>query len=476
MGDTDMRFVPGVMLLLLLLPLATPVASAEDVDGALAIQDAVRHARDAVLPCLVRVQPISEVYSGGRKRRRTGFGSGVIFTHEGHVLTNYHVAGRAKNLICVMADKEEVPATLIAGDPWTDLAVIKLDLSSYKGHALQWAVLGNSDGLEVGDFVVALGSPFALTRTMTFGVVSCTDRSLGVRNDLPGEMGLQETGQFNTWIQVDALINPGNSGGPLINLQGEVVGINARGGAGMGFAIPINVARDVARELIENGSVRRSWIGVKFQALAKFQERFVGDAADGGVLVGNVVADSPAERAGVRPGDVILTFDKNSTDARFEEQIYPIARMVAKTEIGKTVEIVLLRRKKRVSMLLTTEDLGQAVGDDFECEAWGLTVKDITASMARMLALDDHEGVLATGSLSDSAAAKAKIGNRDVIQEVAGTRIKDLAHFKETYEKLTKEKPRKVVLKVRKTDGTPRLLVLDLSKAKSSDAEEGNGK
>ncbi len=461
-----MKWLSGLCVLAIVLA-ATPVTQAGDLESLSKIQASVRDARDRVLPCLVRVQPISEIYVGGRKIKRSGYGSGVIFTHEGHVLTNFHVAGRAKSLLCVMANKEEIPATLVAGDPWTDLAVIKLDLSRYKGHELRWAVLGDSDRLEVGDFVIALGSPFALTRTLTFGTVSCKDRSLGVRVDLPGEMGLQETGQFNTWIQVDALINPGNSGGPLINMAGEVVGINARGGAGMGFAIPMNVARDVAKELIENGKVARSWIGVTFQALAKFEDRFVGDVAEGGVLVGDVSQDSPAAQAGVRAGDVVLTFDGKPTNARFEEEIYPIARMVARTTIEKTVDVVLLRKKKKMTLRLTTQDLGQAVGDDFEAEAWGLTVKEITPSMARMLALDDHDGVLATGTLSESVAAKAKIGNRDVIREVDGESIKDLAHFKKVYEKLATEKTRKVIVKVMKGGRTPRMLVMDLSGAKT---------
>ncbi len=464
------RFIGAAVLLL---GLTAPAIAGDAPVLSSGLQDAVQMAKERVLPCLVRVQPISERYVGGRKVKATGYGSGVIFTHEGHVLTNFHVAGRAKSLICVMADKEEIPAHLVAGDPWTDLAVIKLDLKRYKGHSLQWAVLGNSDQLSVGDFVIALGSPFALTRTLTFGVVSCKDRSLGVRMDLPGEMGLQETGQFNTWIQVDALINPGNSGGPLINMKGEIVGINSRGGSGMGFAIPMNVAKDVARELIENGGVRRSWIGLRFQALAKFQERFVGSMAKGGVLVGNVEADSPAERAGIRAGDVMLTFDGKPTNARFEEEIYPIARMVARTGIDKTVPVVLLRKKQKMTIQLTTMALGQAVGDDFEAEAWGLTVKEITASMARMLALDHDRGVLATGALSESAAAKAGISNRDVIVAVGGEEIEDLAQFKEVYEKLCAGEARKIVMKIMKGGRTPRLAVLDLSKAKVS---EGSAK
>ena len=169
----------------------------------------------------------------------------------------------------------------------------------------------------------------------------------------------------------------------------------------------------------------------------------------------------------------MLTFDGKPTDARFEEQIYPIARQVARTEVEKTVEVVLLRRKQKMTMQLTTVALGQAVGDDFEAEAWGLTVKEITPSMARMLALDHDRGVLATGALSESAAAKAGIGNRDVLVAVGATEIEDLEHFKQVYEKLSQGEAKKVVLKIMKGGRTPRLAVLDLKKAKTG---EGSGK
>ena len=162
----------------------------------------------------------------------------------------------------------------------------------------------------------------------------------------------------------------------------------------------------------------------------------------------------------------MLTFDGKPTNARFEEEIYPIARMVARTAIEKTVDVVLLRRKKRMTLRLTTQDLGQAVGEDFEAEAWGMTVKEITPSMARMLALDDHDGVLATGTLSESVAAKAKIGNRDVIRKIDGIVITDLAKFQEVYEKLAGETSRKVMVDVLQGGRTPRRLVMDLSGAK----------
>ena len=190
------------------------------------------------------------------------------------------------------------------------------------------------------------------------------------------------------------------------------------------------------------------------------------------MLVGNVVDGSPAAQAGIRAGDVMLTFDGHPTDARFEEEIYPIANMVARTGIGKTVDVVLLRRKERMTMRLTTESLGQAVGDDFEAEAWGLTVKEITKSMARMLALADDLGVLATGTLSESVGAKSGLRNRDVIREVAGTAVRDLDHFKEIYAKLMKEEPRKVVLKIVRDGRTPRLLVLNLAAASRVESGE----
>ncbi|MHC4601314.1 MAG: S1C family serine protease, partial [Planctomycetota bacterium] len=358
-----MRIVLPSVPVLLIFALFPPASPGGEVSEEFAVlQGQIKKARDKVLPALVRVQPITEEFRGGRKVNRTGYGSGVIIGPEGYVMTNYHVAGRAKTLICVMPSKEEVPAKLIGADPWTDIAVIQLDLKKYTGNTLTWAVLGDSDKMQAGDFVLAMGSPFALTRTVTFGIISCTDRSLGVM----GIEGYQRTGQFSTWLQIDALINPGNSGGPLVNMEGAVVGINTRGGAGMGFAVPINIASAVSREIIETGDVKRSWIGVTFQPIEKFKKNFLGDIAKGGVLVANVDEDSPASKAGIRPGDIIIKIDGKSVSARFEEEIYPMAKRMADLPIGTRLNIDYVRKKVKRNAHVVTERLEKVQGEEVE--------------------------------------------------------------------------------------------------------------
>ncbi|MBN2492083.1 MAG: trypsin-like peptidase domain-containing protein [Planctomycetes bacterium] len=432
------------------------------------VQEQVRTARDRVLPALVRVQPIIEAFAGGRKISRTGFGSGIVTGPQGYVITNYHVAGKATSCICVMANKEEVPARLIGGDPWTDIAVIQLDWTKYSGNTITWAVLGDSDRMEEGDFVLAMGSPFALTRTVTFGIISCRDRSLGVM-EIEGE---QKTGQFNTWIQIDALINPGNSGGPLVNLRGEVVGINARGGAGMGFAIPINIVKEVSRQLIAQGKVDRSWLGMRFQPMEKFKKRFLGEVATGGVLVADVEEDSPASRAGIRPGDVIVSLGGTPVHARFEEEIYPIAKRVADQRIGTALAVDYVRDKQRMSVSLTTEPLEKVEGDEVEFKEWGFTAKEITRAYARETRLADARGILITGSVNGSIAEKAGFSSGDILRRIAGEDVNDLAHFRALYEKINRSDENRVVARILKGGRNPRVAVVKLESLRKDRAKE----
>jgi len=361
-----------------------------------------------------------------------------------------------------------VPAKLIGGDPWTDIAVIRLDLKKYSGNTLTWAVLGDSSRCEEGDFVLAMGSPFALTRTVTFGIISCKDRSLGVM----GMEGYQRTGQFNTWLQIDALINPGNSGGPLVNMKGEVVGINARGGMGMGFAIPMNVVRDVANQLIELGEVRRSWIGVRFQPMEKFKKNFLGDIADGGVLVANVDEGSPAQKAGIRPGDVIVSFDGKPLAARFEEEIYPIAKKVADMPIGTRLVLDYVRKKVKHTAALVTEALEKVSGKEIECKEWGFTVKEITKAQAREMRLPDASGVLITGSVSGSIARKAGFNSGSILKEIDGTKVKDLKHWQELYTKLLETKKEKLLARILQGGRTPKIVVVKLGDKKEKEGKK----
>ena len=231
-------------------------------------------ARDRVFPALVNIEVITVQYWGGKEHKGQSFGSGTVITPEGHVLTNFHVAEDGKKFKCTLSDKQEISATLVGDDPLTDLAILKLNLSELKNPnmPLPVAQLGDSDEVEIGDTVMAMGSPWALSRSVTRGSVSNTERILSGSDDDAGEMQFdrdQRTGMFNRWIQHDAAINPGNSGGPLVNLEGDVIGVNTRGGSNMGFAIPSNLAKVVAKNLIEHGEVPRSFYGFTLKSIKK---------------------------------------------------------------------------------------------------------------------------------------------------------------------------------------------------------------
>ncbi|RME28914.1 MAG: hypothetical protein D6800_03360, partial [Candidatus Zixiibacteriota bacterium] len=202
-------------------------------------QKDIYRARDKVLPALVHIQPVIKDFNTGELKKQAIIGSGVIFHPDGYVVTNYHVAGKAERIICTLSDREEVPATFVGGDPPTDIAVIKLDLSEYDGQ-IHVAQFGNSDSVQVGQQVLAMGSPLSLSRTISMGVISTRDRYFSDEIRLPtGE----PTGRYNLWLQTDAAINPGNSGGPLVDMSGRVIGINSRatfGANNLGFAIPVN--------------------------------------------------------------------------------------------------------------------------------------------------------------------------------------------------------------------------------------------
>ena len=253
------------------LPLLTPAALAASVDGT---QKAIYRARDKVFPALVHIEPILQIYRAGEKARMAVTGSGVIFSPDGYVVTNNHVVERAERVTCFLEDQQEVPATVVGRDPETDVAVLKLDLTRVKGR-LPYAELGDSSKVQVGEHVMAMGSPLGLARSVSFGVVSSIDRFLP-EDQMPAGAA---TGLYNTWIQTDAAINPGNSGGPLVDLKGRVIGINSRAvpvfGENVGFAIPINLVKEVAKSLMSHGSVQRSWIGAYWQPLKVLPNYFL---------------------------------------------------------------------------------------------------------------------------------------------------------------------------------------------------------
>jgi serine protease Do len=316
---------------------------------------------------------------------------------------------------------------------------------------------GSSSGLSVGQFVLALGSPLALARTMTFGVVSNKDRYLPDGMQLPSG---ERTGAFNTWIQTDAAINPGNSGGPLIDLDGRVVGVNARGAVfadNIGFAIPSDVAKRVTSDLIDHGEVRRSYAGITFQPLKDWEELFGLDEAVG-VLVASVEPGSPGAAAGLEAGDLMTSYNDLALTVRFDEELPSLHAAIARTPIGTKVAIKLLRRGKEMAVELTTTETGRLMGERHEAEVWGFTVKDITVQMSYDLELDSDGGVLIEGVRIGGPAHRGKLARGWVLESISGEPVPDLEGFKALYATMANE-GKDVLFKLRAFDSVKLILI-----------------
>lgn len=403
------------------------------------LRDMIALARDRVFPSLVNIRVITVQYYEGKEQKGQAVGSGTIISEEGYVLTNFHVADNGKKFKCTLADKQEISAELLGEDPLTDLAVLKLNLAELKdpNTVLPAARFGNSDELVLGDTVMAMGSPWALSRSVTLGIVSNTERVLAATDDEAGEMRFdsdQRTGIFNQWIQHDAAINPGNSGGPLVNLKGEIVGVNARGtffGGDMGFAIPSSTAATVAARLIELREVPRSWLGLSLKPIKKSGLRE-------GVLINSIDKDGPAERAGLQAGDVILAVDAVPITVFFPEEVPPLEKKLADLRIGSAVTIGYRRGEILAEARLVTTKLLKDRGDEAAFRAWGMVALEITEWMARERRLDSTRGVLVESVRSGSPAETAEppLAAGDVLTMIGGARIESLAGLVEGYEKI----------------------------------------
>ncbi len=279
--------------------------------------------------------------SGGSEFRRPGLGSGVIFDKRGLVLTNFHVVKGADEITVKLSDKREYRGQLLGTDPKTDLAVIRFQ----PDHELTVATLGNSEALRVGEWAIAIGNPFGLDQTVTVGVISATGRS---------DVGVAT---YENFIQTDASINPGNSGGPLLNLKGEVIGINTAifsqsgGSVGIGFAIPINMVKRVVDQLVDKGKVVRGWLGVSLQPLSAELADSLGVPGKQGAVVASTMPGGPAAAAGLQQNDVILAFDKTPV-----ADYHHFQRLTAETRAGSKVVLQVLRKKKTIELPVTVAE------------------------------------------------------------------------------------------------------------------------
>jgi serine protease Do len=341
-----------------------------------------------------------------------GVGSGFVISRDGYILTNNHVVEGADQIKVKLANGKEFDGKVIGRDPKTDLAVIKIEGSA----DLQALSLGNSDDLKVGSWVVAIGSPFGLEQTVTAGIVSAKGRVIG-------------SGPYDNFIQTDASINPGNSGGPLVNLKGEVVGINTAiiaSGQGIGFAIPVNMAKEVVPQLEQKGHVTRGWLGVGIQEVTPALAKSFDLKEKKGALVSQVYKGSPAEKAGIEQGDIILQFDgKDVADSK------DLPRIVASTPVGKSVTIKLLRNGKPMEHEVKVGEMEEQreVAKAPSHKSLGITIQNITPEVARGLGLKKDTGVVVTRVEPGSPASEAGLQSGDVILEVNRSPVKDAGDF-----------------------------------------------
>jgi serine protease Do len=375
----------------------------------------------------------------GRSMPRRSLGSGFIFDKAGYILTNNHVIENADEIHIKLNSGEEYDAKLVGRDPKTDVAVLKIEA---KGD-LQAIPFGDSEALRVGEWVMAIGNPFGLDFSVTAGIVSAKGRFIG-------------QGNYDDFIQTDAPINPGNSGGPLINMEGRVVGINTSifsrsgGNIGIGFAIPIDLARDLIPQLQADGKVTRGWMGVMIQKVTPEIAESLGLAKAKGALVADVVDDGPAEKAGIQVGDVIMTFAGNEVESSND-----LPTLVARETIGEEVPVVVMRdgSEKTLELKIAQMDEEDSVLADDMADEFGLSAQNLTPEISESLGMDpETKGVIVSGVEPGTSAGDAGLRRGDVILEVNRQSVEDLDGF---HAKLAERKKGKsLLLLVRRGDST----------------------
>src|SRR5581483_1348993 len=410
-------------------------ALAKDKDNPTALRAQIDAAIAKVKPALVRIRVVSTAYEEGREVKQQSVGSGAIITKDGYLITNHHVAGHATRMFCTLWNREEVEAELIGTDPLTDISILKL--RPEKPREFAFVGFGDSSALKVGDSVLAMGSPMALSQSVTLGIISNTEMVMPrfwgsyARFRLDGE----DVGSLVRWIAHDASIYGGNSGGPLVNLKGEIIGINEIS-FGLSGAIPGNVAKDVGAQLMAKGKITRSWLGIDVQPLFKQMKD------DHGILISGVVENSPAERAGLKPGDVLVRLDGAPVDVHFDEELPDFMWRTVSLPVGKAVPAMVKRDGKEISVKLEGCERSELFPKQQEIKQWGVTVRNFSELLAKEMKRTNLDGVMVTSVRpgGPSGEAKPPIDSRDVIVEVNGKPVKNTQDLIELTRKVTEGK------------------------------------
>ncbi len=390
-------------------------------------------------------------------RQRTSLGSGFVISADGYIITNYHVVNNADEIIVRLSDRREFVARVIGDDQRSDIAVLKIEATN-----LPTLKLGNSSQLKVGEWVLAIGSPFGLEYSVTQGIVSAIGRNLPNENYVP-------------FIQTDVAINPGNSGGPLFNLRGEVIGINSQiysrtgGFMGMSFAIPVDVVKDVYRQLRETGRVSRGWLGVLIQDVTQDLAESFGMEKPYGALIAKILPDSPASKARIRVGDIIVNFDGERIGTSSD-----LPPLVGVAKVGDTVPVGVVRDGKtlnikvRIGELPVDEAQKRASihgGDNGADDPLNMSVEDLTEMQRKRLDLEDRGGVIVS-RITSGPAFDAGLRRGDAILRLNHVKIKDAEHFRDLVNQLPKNQS--VPVLIQRRAGRPTFLALELTESDDS--------
>ncbi len=411
----------------------------------------VKNAQDKVFPAVVFIKCLQETHEMGKKISREMVGSGVIISPAGEMLTNRHVVDKAVEIRCLLYDGRSMDAKLVGSDKDTDLALLKL--KTPPGAApLPFAKLGDSNRLNEGDFVMAMGAPWGLNRSVSIGIISCARRFLPQRSE------------YSLWLQTDAAISPGNSGGPLVNTDGEVIGINAlavMAGGDMGFAIPSETIRHILPQLREYEKVNWSWTGLQLQPLKDFNRNIYFEGEEG-VIVAETDPESPARRVGLEPRDRIVSVNGEKLTAVWEEDLPRVRRQLGMLAKNAPARLALLRKGKPMTIKLTPREKGKVEGEELDCPRWDFTVKAINQFDNPNLYFHRKKGVFVYGVKYPGNASNAGLGEKDILLKIDGREVKTLADVKKIRAELLKNvqtKHRVVVAVLR--NGLMRQVVLD---------------
>jgi serine protease Do len=451
--DYSLMFYLSCLLVLSNLPVRAAVSENSGLSQ-LDFRKVVKDAKEKVFPTVVFIRCLREGMEGGEKKAQSVAGSGVLISEKGEVLSNWHVVERAKEVRCLLQDGRAFNAKVVGTDKDTDISLLQLDLSM-ETNAVPYATMGSSSSLVEGDFVMAMGAPFGLARSVSIGIISCTKRYL------------PSASEYSSWLQTDASICPGNSGGPLVNTHGEVIGINTRGmlmGGDTGFAVPIEVAQEVVRQIRENGRMDWSWTGLQLQPLKDFDKNIYFPENDG-VIVSETDPESPARHAGIQAGDRLLTLNGAPLKGLTQEDIPAINRRLGLLPKDKPAKIELAHQGKIVTVEVTPQAKGKTEGDQLDCPRWDFTVKAINQFDTPDLYYHRQKGVFIFGVKYPGNAAQAGLSQNDIILKIDQQEPTTLEEVKTIHTEAMKNlatKPRVVMSVLR--NGELRQIVLNFSR------------